>query len=186
VPTSRGALSGARMVERPMSTLSPDSTSSVPSPGQDAADVIERHFAAENAHDVAATLATYTDDVVWDDVAHPACPVRGKDATALMYEGIMVAIPDLHLESITRFATGDHVIDESLATGHVLGSFLGVDGGGASVSFRMLHVFDLRDGLISREQAWFDTAGVLRQIAEHAAAVETKELIDASRQGEPA
>jgi hypothetical protein len=47
-------------------------------------------------------------------------------------------------------------------------------------------VFDLRDGLISREQAWFDTAGVLRQIAEHAAAVETKELIDASRQGEPA
>jgi steroid delta-isomerase-like uncharacterized protein len=171
-----------------MSTLSPDSISSVPSPGHDAAvaDLIERHFAAENAHDVDATLTTYTDDVVWDDVAHPACPVRGKDATALMYEGIMVAIPDLHLESITRFATGDHVVDESLATGHVLGSFLGVDGGGASVSFRMLHVFDLRDGLISREQAWFDTAGVLRQIAEHAQAVDTEELVDASRQGESA
>jgi steroid delta-isomerase-like uncharacterized protein len=170
-----------------MSTLSADSTSSAQSPGQDAAlDVIARHFAAENAHDIAATLATYTDDVVWDDVAHPACPVRGKAATALMYEGILAAIPDLHLERITRFASGDHVVDESLATGHVLGSFLGADGGGAPVSFRMLHVFDLRDGLISREQAWFDTAGVLRQIAEHAPAVGTIEPVDASAQGEPA
>ena len=129
-------------------------------------DLIERHFAAENAHDVPATLATYTDDVVWDDVANPACPVRGKQAAAGMYEGILSAIPDLQLEGIARFAAGDHVVDESLATGHVHGSFLGVDGGGAAVSFRMLHVFDLRDGLISREQAGFDTASVLRQIAE--------------------
>ena len=58
-------------------------------------------------------------------------------------------------------------MDEAIATGHVEGSFLGVDGGGAPVKFRMLHVFDLRDGLIAREQAWFDTAGVLRQIAAH-------------------
>lgn len=171
-----------------MSTRPADATSPVRSAGRGAAvlDVIERHFAAENAHDVAATLTTYTEDVVWDDVAHPACPVRGKDATAQMYEGIMVAIPDLHLESTMRFATVDHVVDESLATGHVLGRFLGVAGGGAPVSFRMLHVFDLRDGLISREQAWFDTAAVLRQIAEYVQAVGTTELVDASGPGEPA
>jgi len=138
-------------------------------PGQEfgLSGVIDRHFAAENAHDIPATLATYTDDVVWDDVANPACPVRGKQQTAGMYEGILSAIPDLRLEGIVRFAADDHVVDESLASGHVHGSFLGVDGGGAPVSFRMLHVFDLRDGLISREQAWFDTASVLRQIAEH-------------------
>jgi steroid delta-isomerase-like uncharacterized protein len=137
--------------------------------GEDAGSsvVIERHFAAENAHDIAATLTTYTDDVVWDDVANPACPVRGKQATAGMYEGILSAIPDLQLTSTVRFAAGGHVVDESLASGHVHGSFLGVDGGGAPVSFRMLHVFDLRDGLICREQAWFDTASVLRQIAGH-------------------
>ena len=170
------------MVVRMMSTPSADPSSSVRSPRQDAVpDVIDRHFAAENAHDVAATLATYTDDVVWDDVANPACPVNGKAATALMYEGILAAVPDLHLETIMRFATDDHAVDESLLTGHVLGNFLGVDGGGAPVSFRMLHVFDLHGGLISREQAWFDTASVLRQIAEHAAAP-----VDAARPGEPA
>jgi steroid delta-isomerase-like uncharacterized protein len=130
-------------------------------------DIIDRHFAAENAHDVPATLGTYTPDVIWDDVGHPACPVRGKEATAEMYEGIMAAVPDLHLESVLRFGDAEHVVDEALATGHVEGSFLGVEGGGAPVSFRMLHVFDLRDGLIAREQAWFDTAGVLRQIEGH-------------------
>jgi steroid delta-isomerase-like uncharacterized protein len=132
--------------------------------------VIDRHFAAENAHDVPATLETYTDDVVWDDVGHPACPVRGKEAASLMYEGIMEAIPDLHIESVLRFASGEHVVDEALARGHVQGTFLGVEGGGAPVSFRMLHVFDLRDGLIAREQAWFDTAGVIRQIESHSRA----------------
>jgi steroid delta-isomerase-like uncharacterized protein len=133
-------------------------------------DIIDRHFAAENAHDVAATLETYTDDVIWDDVGHPACPVQGKPATAGMYEGIMSAIPDLRLESVLRFGDENHVVDEALAVGHVEGNFLGVEGNGAPVSFRILHVFDLREGLIAREQAWFDTAGVLRQIQSHAQA----------------
>ena len=135
-------------------------------------DIIDRHFAAENAHDIEATLATYTDDVIWDDVANPACPVRGKQATAGMYEGILAAFPDLHFESVMRFGDADHVVDEAIVTGHADGSFLGVDGGGAAVRFRMLHVFDLRDGLIAREQAWFDSADVLRQITAHLDAAE--------------
>ena len=130
-------------------------------------DVIERHFAAENAHDVAATLDTYTDDVIWHEVPNPACPVHGKAATARMYEGIMAAFPDLHFESVLRFGDAEHAVDEAIVTGHAEGSFLGVDGGGAPVRFRMLHVFDLRDGLIAREQAWFDTAEVLRQFEQH-------------------
>ena len=127
-------------------------------------EIIERHFAAENAHDVQATLATYTDDLVWDDVGNPICPVYGKQAAAEIYVGIMSAVPDIHLESTFRFETREHVVDESIATGHIEGTFIGVDGGGAPVRFRILHVFDIRDGLISREQAWFDTAGVIRQV----------------------
>ena len=134
---------------------------------EDGMDILDRHFAAENANDVPATLETYTDDLVWDDVGNPACPVHGKAAAAEIYRGIMDAIPDLHLDSVSRFRCGDHVVDESVATGHIHGSFVGVEGGGAPVRFRMLHVFDLRDGLISREQAWFDTAGVIRQVEEH-------------------
>jgi len=129
-----------------------------------ALNLIDRHFAAENAHDVEATLATYTDDIVWDDVTHPGSPFRGKQAVAQAYGGIMVAIPDLKLRSVLRFQCGEHVVDESILTGHVVGEFAGVAGDGAPVSFRLLHVFDLRDGLIVRENAWFDSAEVVRQV----------------------
>ncbi len=37
-------------------------------------DIVDRHFAAESAQGVKGTLATHTDDIVWDDVTHPACP----------------------------------------------------------------------------------------------------------------
>jgi hypothetical protein len=56
------------------------------------------------------------------------------------------------------------VVDESILTGHVHGSWAGVEGGGAPVRIRMLHLFDLRDGLIARENTWFDAAAAARQI----------------------
>ena len=129
-----------------------------------ALELIDRHFAAENAHDIEATLATYTDDILWDDVTHPRSPFRGKQAVAEAYGGILQAIPDLELRSVLRFACGDHVVDESILTGHVIGEFAGVRGHGAPVRFRLLHVFDIRDGLICRENAWFDSAAVVRQV----------------------
>lgn len=130
-------------------------------------DIIDRHFAAENAHDVEGTLATYTDDIVWDDVTHPDSPFRGKREVAEVYSGIIDAIPDVRLDTVKRFTGegGRFVVDESVLTGHVEGDWAGVNGGGAPVRVRILHVFELRDGLISYENAWFDAADVQRQIA---------------------
>lgn len=129
-------------------------------------DIIDRHFAAENAHDVAGTLATYTDDIVWDDITHPDSPFHGKDAVAGVYSSIIDAIPDLELTSVRRFSgeDGRYVVDESILTGHVHGDWAGMNGGGAPVRLRMLHVFELRDGLITYENTWFDAADVQRQI----------------------
>jgi predicted ester cyclase len=60
---------------------------------------------------------------------------------------------------------GRFVVDESLLTGHVEGEWSGMEGGGAPVQVRILHIFELRDGLISYENAWFDASAVARQIA---------------------
>jgi steroid delta-isomerase-like uncharacterized protein len=131
-------------------------------------DVIDRHFAAENAHDVEGTLATYTDDIVWDDITHPDSPFRGKENVGAVYSGIIDAIPDVHLETVWRVSAddGNVVVDESILTGHVRGSWSGIDGGGAPVRVRILHVFELRDGSIARENAWFNAADVARQVEE--------------------
>lgn len=129
-------------------------------------DIIDRHFAAENAHDVEATLATYTDDIVWDDVTHPDAPFHGKEQVGSVYSSIIDAIPDVVLESVKRFSceNGRLVVDESILSGHVKGEWAGMHGSGAPVRIRILHIFELRDGLISYENAWFDAAEVQRQI----------------------
>jgi steroid delta-isomerase-like uncharacterized protein len=129
-------------------------------------DIIDRHFAAENAHDVEATLATYTNDIVWDDITHPDSPFRGKQEVGNVYGGIIDAIPDVTLTSVRRFASADgtQVLDESILTGHVEGEWAGIQGGGAPVEIRLLHVFEIRDELISYENAWFDSAEVHRQV----------------------
>ncbi len=129
-------------------------------------DIIERHFAAENAHDIDGTLATYTEDIVWDDPPNPASPFRGKREVARVYVSMLESIPDLHLESVKRFTRegGRYVVDESIVTGHVHGQWAGTPGSGASIRVRLLHVFELRDGLICYENGWLDTHEVLRQI----------------------
>jgi steroid delta-isomerase-like uncharacterized protein len=129
-------------------------------------DIVDQHFAAENAHDVAATLATYTDDIVWDDVTHPLSPVHGKEAVGAVYSDIIDAIPDVNFVSTRRFTseTGLWVVDESNVTGHVHGQWAGIDGEGAPVEIRILHLFQLRDGLIAYENTWFDSAAVARQV----------------------
>lgn len=130
-------------------------------------DIIDQHFAAENAHSVEDTLATYTDDIVWDDVTHPDSPFHGKEEVAKVYGGIIDAIPDVALTSVRRFTSGDgrFVTDESILTGHIEGFWAGVEGSGAPVEVRLLHVFEIRDGLICYENAWFDSAAVHRQVA---------------------
>jgi steroid delta-isomerase-like uncharacterized protein len=128
--------------------------------------IVDQHFAAENAHDVAATLATYTDDIVWDDVTHPLSPVHGKEAVGAVYSDIIDAIPDVNFVSTRRFTSEDAqwVVDESDVTGHVHGQWAGIDGEGAPVEIRILHLFQLRDGLIAYENTWFDSAAVARQV----------------------
>ena len=128
--------------------------------------IVEQHFAAENAHDIPATLATYAEDLIWDDVSNPECPIHGKEAAARNYAEILATIPDLEMVSTLRFASGEHVIDES-APGARAGHVPRLQADGAPISFRILHVFDIRDGLIAREQAWFDTVGVIRQIEQY-------------------
>ena len=129
-------------------------------------DIIDRHFAAENAHDVQATLDTYTEDIVWDDVTHPDAPFHGKEEVGSVYSSIIDAIPDVTLTSVKRFSgeDGRFVVDESILEGHVEGEWAGMNGGGAPVEIRILHIFEVRDGLISYENAWFDAANVQRQI----------------------
>ena len=57
------------------------------------------------------------------------------------------------------------MILEQLMTGTVIGSKLGLPGHGRRINFRILHVFEFRDGLVSRENIWLDSAAIIAQLS---------------------
>ena len=50
-------------------------------------------------------------------------------------------------------------------TGTVIGSLPGLPGNGRRINFRILHVFEFRIGLISRENVRLDSAAIVNQLS---------------------
>lgn len=132
---------------------------------QDMIDLIERHLKAEGDGDVEGALAVYTDDIEHDAVGFPGSPRTGKDAAREFY-GHLTANFRVEGEAPRhRYFSGDAMILEQMMTGTVIGEMLGIPGNGRRISFRVLHVFDFRDGLVSREQVWLDTGAIVAQLS---------------------
>ena len=126
--------------------------------------LVERHLRAEGEGDIEGAIAVYTDFVVHDAVGFPGSPRQGKDAAREFYGFLTANARTEHEEPIRQHVTDDTLVLEQLMTGTVIGEMLGIPGNGRSVSFRILHVFEFRDGLISREQVWLDTAAIVQQL----------------------
>lgn len=126
---------------------------------------IERHLKAEGAGDLEGAVSVYTDDVVHDAVGFPGSPRTGKDAAREFY-GFLIANFRTEHEAPTReYLAEDALVLEQVMTGVVIGEMLGLPGNGRTISFRILHIFEFRDGLISRENVWIDTAAIVQQLS---------------------
>ncbi len=115
--------------------------------------MIHAHVTAETSGDLDVTVAVYTHDVEHDVVGWPTGPNHGVAGARGFYE------------QLTRSYFGDDFcVTEHQWTGTVPGSFLGVPGHGRRISFRLLHLWEFRDGRISRENAWLDSGAVMAQL----------------------
>ena len=126
--------------------------------------LVERHLKAEGAGDVEGAVAVYTDDVVHDAVGFPGSPRTGKDAARGFYGFLTANFRTEEEEPLHRFFSGDTMFLEQSMTGTVIGEMLGIPGNGRRVTFRIFHVFDFRDGLVSREQVWIDSGAIVAQL----------------------
>ena len=123
--------------------------------------LVERHLKAEGAGDVDGAVAVYTDDVTHDAVGFPGSPRQGKEAARDFYRFLTANFRTEEEQPIHQFVMDDTLVLEQEMTGTVIGEMLGIPGNGRRVTFRILHVFEFRDGLISREQVWIDTAAIV-------------------------
>ena len=127
--------------------------------------LVDRHIRAEGLGDVDGAVAVYTDDIDHDVVGFPNSPTRGVEGARDFYNYLTANFRSEGGEVLHRYVTGDAMILEQMMTGTVIGSMLGLPGHGRRISFRMLHVFEFRDGLISRENVWLDSAAIVEQLS---------------------
>jgi steroid delta-isomerase-like uncharacterized protein len=113
--------------------------------------LVDVHMTAENHGDIDGAVAVYTEDVEHDVVGFPSGPSRGKDAARNFYAYLTANFRSERWDVLRQYFADDAMVLEQLMTGTVIGSLLGLPGNGRRISFRMMHVFEFRDGLISRE-----------------------------------
>ena len=127
-------------------------------------ELVERHLKAEGAGDVEAAVAVYTDDIVHDAVGFPGAPCAGRDAARAFYEHLTANFRTEEEVPLRRWFVDDTMFLEQEMTGLAIGEMLGIPGQGRRLTFRIFHVFEFRDGLISREQVWLDMGAIVGQL----------------------
>jgi steroid delta-isomerase-like uncharacterized protein len=131
---------------------------------QDMNRVIEAHLKAESAGDTTGCVAMYTNNVEHDVVGTPHGPLHGKDAAKTFYEHLVHDISTEEMIPTRTYYGEDFCVMEHQWKGSVPGSFLGIAGNGRRISFRMLHVWEFEDGLMSRENVWLDGSAIAQQL----------------------
>ena len=126
---------------------------------------VESHFHSEATNEVEEALELYTDDIVWESPAR-SLVFRGKEATGAMYRRMFDSFEVEEFRCLQRFATEDRVVDDSVVRVVLAGD--GVENApapvGSRVEIRLLHVFEMRAGKISRELV-FESWQVLEEAA---------------------
>jgi steroid delta-isomerase-like uncharacterized protein len=126
--------------------------------------LVEAHLRAEGSGDPDGAVANYTEDVEHDVVGFPGSPLRGIPAALKFYRQLVKEIRTDGEERLHTYYSDNAVVLENLMTATVTGQFLGLPGNGRQVKFRILHVFEFKDGRISRENVWLDGAAVAAQL----------------------
>lgn len=113
---------------------------------------VEAYFHSEAANEVEQALELFTEDVVWESPARNLI-FHGKEAAGENYRKMFSSFRVEGFRTLQRFATEDRVVDDSVITVVLAGD--GVENApapvGSKVEIRLLHVFEMREGKISRE-----------------------------------
>jgi hypothetical protein len=119
--------------------------------------VVDFHFHTENPEEVEKALAVYADDITWE------APSRGvvmKDPKEVLeaYRNIFRTLAYRKTLGLRRFATENFVFDDQIGHVCVVGDPSLMPNmpfpKGTEVYARVVHCFQLRDGLITREIAY--------------------------------
>jgi ketosteroid isomerase-like protein len=127
--------------------------------------LVNEHFRFEAADDVDGVLGTLSERAEHEVIPSPMGAIADPTEVRSYYEMLFSNIQGESATPLRRLYGQDFVIDETLWHGHSEDGrpFL-CDGKSGDISFRLLHVFEIQDGKIKREQAWCDLAAIQEQL----------------------
>ena len=127
--------------------------------------LVNEHCQFEATDDVDGVVGTLDDEAEHEVIPSPVGTLTDRAQMRSYYEMLFSSIKGEGVTPIRRLYGDDFLVDETLWHGYVEDGrpFL-CDGKSGKVSFRLLHVFEMRDGKLSREQVWCDLATIQRQL----------------------
>lgn len=125
--------------------------------------VIDRHEEAEAAQDVEGVVATFSPDAVLEPKP-TGKEFIGPDEIRVFYQDLFGAFPDLAPRLLHRYRDGSVVIDELVFSGTHAGPFMGIPATGRPVEVAASVIYEVRDGQLTREAAYWDVATMLVQM----------------------
>lgn len=138
-------------------TLTPDSELSHDEIIARNLEAVASHFHSEDTKCVEQALEAFTEDIVWEAPNPTGLDrrVEGKAALRPFYRFLFETMKQVEFQHIERFATLDRVVDDSLCTFEVCKEGFWPDYEvGQRVHMRIVHIFDMRDGKISKEKVF--------------------------------
>jgi steroid delta-isomerase-like uncharacterized protein len=125
--------------------------------------ILHQHLAAETVFDMEGTLATLTEDCVFEDV--PTGEVhRGREAVRAYYREWWSAFGIVPQDIRSYIAAEDFLIVETRFVGRHQGSNRGASPTGKPLNLPVAIFISLRDDLMSGERFYYDRATLLAQI----------------------
>ena len=116
-----------------------------------------------NSGDIEGIVSFYDDDIVWKNMALEET-YRGKSEVREFLTRLFTAIPDLVFTVDFKIARGDNVSEQWTVSGTHLGPFMGIPATGRHVEIRALSMVTLREGKFLRDEFYWDTGAVMRQM----------------------
>ena len=126
--------------------------------------ILNEHFEFEARDDIDGVVNTLTEDVEHDVVGSRGSQITGRENARKYYESLFQDLSAESAKPVRRLYGDNFVVDETLWTGRASGRPFSVAGDQGRVTFRLLHILELRDGKISRENVWVDAAAIQQQL----------------------
>lgn len=122
--------------------------------------IVMEHAAAENRHDVEATIATFH-QARYEFNGNPS---DGEEAVRELLQGLVQGFPDFHADIRKIRHADDAVFGEAIITGTHDGEWAGLPPTGRRIEVPVAAIFEFDEDRLLCEKVYMDFAAVLTQI----------------------